>query len=151
MSSTAELAHLHTNFEQTLLSVGGEILPRWRLLHQQDDEVSQPMIEKVDENKSETLGQGDKSMTEGENEKMESSLTSEVATAASLETDLSRQSSGSCSGEVASSSSSTPLPHKPKLHSDLCYNVPSEVSRWDKQTIILHIYVCMINSGTICS
>lgn len=89
------------------------------------------MIEKVAKNKPETLGlQGDKSMTEGENEKTELSITSEVATAALLETDPSRQSSASCSGEVASSSSSTLLPHKPKLHSDLCCNVPSEVSRW---------------------
>ena len=85
-------------------------------------------MEKV-ENKPESLGQGAITVAEGENEKAGSSITPEVV---SLETDVSRQSSISCSGEVAQSFSSSPL-HKPKLHDDLCYNVPSEVvSRYAK-------------------
>ena len=132
VSSTAELALLHTDFERTLLSAGGEISPRWRLLRQQEDDLPQPVTEKVDENTPETLGQGDKGTAmEGEGGKMKSSpITSEVATAASLENDSSQQStSASCSGEAASRSSLPPPPFKPKLHDDLCYNVPSEVSR----------------------
>lgn len=131
VSSTAELALLHTDFERTLLSAGGEISPRWRLLRQQEDDLPQPVMEKVDKNTPETLGQEDKGTAmEGESGKMESSITSEVATAAALENDSSQQStSASCSGEEASRSSSPPPPFKPKLHDDLCYNVPSEVSR----------------------
>jgi hypothetical protein len=91
-------------------------------------------MEKIDENKPDTLGQGNKGTTrEEESEKLESSsITSEVATAAPLENDPSLEStSASCSGEEASCSSSPPPPPlKPKLHNDLCCNVPSEVSRW---------------------
>ena len=153
VSSTRELALLHTNFEQTLLSAGGEISPRWRLSRQLEDHLPQPVVEKIDENTPETLGQGDKgTTTKEESENMESSIISEVATAAPLENDPSQQSmSASCSGEEASYSSS---PFKPILHDDLCYNVPSEVSKWTEAIILLSInilYMCVYNSGTLCS
>ena len=156
VSSTRELALLHTNFEQTLLSAGGEISPRWRLSRQLEDHLPQPVMEKIDENTPETLGQGDKETTTKEEcGKMESSIPSEVATAVPLENDPSRQSmSASCSGEEASFSSSPPPPFKPILHDDLCYNVPSEVSKWTEAIILLSInilYMCVYNSGTLCS
>ena len=131
VSSTQELALLHTNFEQTLLSAGGEISPRWRLSRQLEDHLPQPVVE-VDENIPETLGQGDKgTTTKEESENIKSSIPSEVATAGPLENDPSQQlMSASCSGEEASFSSSPPPPFKPILHDDLCYNAPSEVSKW---------------------
>lgn len=132
MTSTADLVCLHTNFEQTLISVGGAIPQKWRFLHRQgEDELSRPEMEKVDESKPEALGQGGITMAKAEKEKVGSSVMPEVVPGVSLETDSARQSSASCSGEVALSLSSSPS-HKPKLHDDLCNNVPSEVSKYEK-------------------
>ena len=138
VSSTAQLACLHADFEQKLLSTGEEIPPRWRLLRQQEeDSPSQPAME---ESEPETLELGDESTTtEGENEKLESSTIAsgvQAATAVSVGTAMPQQVNASSIGEVMSSSLSAPLPNRPKLHNDLCHSIPSEASRSAKEESI---------------
>ena len=66
---------------------------------------------------------------EGGNEKEPSSITSAVAEGALSKSDSSWQSRAVCSGEEACSSSSLPIKIA-ELHDDLCWSIPSEVSRW---------------------
>lgn len=139
VSSTAQLAHLHADFEQKLLSAGEEIPPRWRLLRrQEEDSSSQPAME---ESEPETLELGDESttMTEGENETVESSTTAsgvQAATAVSVGIAMPQQVNASSTDEAMSSSLSAPLPNRSKLHNDLCHSIPSEASRSAKEESI---------------
>ena len=116
VSSTETLTQLHKDFEQSVLSVGWKILPRWYLMPREGNSCQRQT--KYGEEPEQMVQELEKtSREEVANEK--GTPTSEIPTA-----EVRTAEAVPALSSVTSDSS----PGRPKLHKDLSCSVPSEVS-----------------------